>query len=260
MATIVHLFKSYRSIFLFEFLELCNLAFGPNQSWISFEIEIEFQIHRAHPSASPLSPLSRALLQRLISVCCRACSAVASPATAACANASSATPTPPCLYEPKPPTILHFFAQRRALPPVSSSHSVTPVPSRGLWSPSPMSRCCDLASLLVSAQLCAPHFSPLCRYQPTGCHGASPVVLAMIPHCRTKPPLSRPELAAPSSLNQSRHAVSPPLYSGTALRERRPWQAACSSATVLHRRRCKLVVLVNALVHYLTWKIHNQSS
>jgi hypothetical protein len=34
MLKFVHLFKSYHPIFSFEFLELLNIAFGPNQSWI----------------------------------------------------------------------------------------------------------------------------------------------------------------------------------------------------------------------------------
>jgi hypothetical protein len=42
MAKVVHFFKSYHPIFLLECLELWNLAFGSNQSWIGFGIYIEF--------------------------------------------------------------------------------------------------------------------------------------------------------------------------------------------------------------------------
>jgi hypothetical protein len=38
MVKVVHHVKYYHPIFLFEFLEHLNLAFGPNQSWIRFEI------------------------------------------------------------------------------------------------------------------------------------------------------------------------------------------------------------------------------
>jgi hypothetical protein len=58
MVKVVYHFKSYHRIFLFEFLELWNLAFGPNYSWIRFGIYIEFLIPQAHLSASPSSSLS----------------------------------------------------------------------------------------------------------------------------------------------------------------------------------------------------------
>jgi hypothetical protein len=53
MAKVVHLFKSRRPIFLFEFLELGNLAFGRNQCWIRLGFEWNFIYTRAHLSASP---------------------------------------------------------------------------------------------------------------------------------------------------------------------------------------------------------------
>jgi hypothetical protein len=57
MAKVVHIFKSYRPIFLFEFFALWNLAFGPNQSWIRFGIKLNFKYTRADSSASTPCPL-----------------------------------------------------------------------------------------------------------------------------------------------------------------------------------------------------------
>jgi hypothetical protein len=68
MATVIHIFKSYCSIFLFEFLELWNLPFGPNECRMRFEIYIEFYIPRASPIRALLAP---ALLPRLLRRSCQ---------------------------------------------------------------------------------------------------------------------------------------------------------------------------------------------
>jgi hypothetical protein len=65
MAKVVHPFKSYLPIFSFQFLELWNVAFGPNQGWISLKFKWNFLSRGPHGSV-PLCPCSERTTERRV--------------------------------------------------------------------------------------------------------------------------------------------------------------------------------------------------
>jgi hypothetical protein len=69
MPKVVHPFKYYRPIFSFEFFELYNIAFGPNQSWISLELYKEF--FSAGPMGQPPCAPALSAPRRFIAACAR---------------------------------------------------------------------------------------------------------------------------------------------------------------------------------------------